>query len=694
MRGPGSLITPAATHGVFMLALLLACSTPAPPPVPEAPPPPADPWAGSMSCAPCHAEQHAAWVGSHHALAERPAAAVQGVWKDRAPLTGGGDTAFVRVIGVDPLWQPLVDMGGRTQVSSRAWDTTKGEWFDIFDDARQPGEWGHWTGRGMTWDRQCAACHVTAPAVSSSRDERYATTWRELGVACEACHGPSAAHAQTPSLPTPGPRDRDVMEDTCAGCHVRGQLLTDHLPAGGALLDHAAPALPGLDENFGPDGTVVAEDFEWAAFRLSRMHAGGVRCQDCHDGHTGALRTPGDGLCLSCHAGRPGWQEHAHHAPGTPGGACVDCHMPITTYMQRDPRHDHRFASPDPALSRELGQRSACDRCHTVDDALLRKAEGWWTYDPRVQDRTRAIDAARDSRPDAADRVAAALATETDPAWRAVLLGVTAAWPARFEADQLRALADPDPLVRMAALDALGPSPAPRPSVEPLLRDPLAAVRHAAARVLEPQVPPTDPRLVEHRAWLEAHADLPSYAAELAAWWSAAGRNDEALSLLERAARLDPRNPDWLRNLAVARSASGDAQAALDALDRALALRPDDADLHFLRALGLRQIGRNADATAALRQATTLAPDHARAQFNLGVLELEAGDRRSAAKRLERATTLDPTRSDAPFALAIAREQLGDRAGAAAALEIVLQRDPGHPDAQAMLQALRQPERP
>ncbi|MFM8360284.1 MAG: ammonia-forming cytochrome c nitrite reductase subunit c552, partial [Verrucomicrobiota bacterium] len=141
-------------------------------------------YAGSAACRECHAEAWQAWQDSHHALAERPwepalddaafapsahRPAHLGAEPDRGPdgqariVTAGLDgrpRAFAvgRVIGHDPLRQYLIDVGaGRWQTASASWDPHRGEWFDVFGaESRQPGDWGHWTGRGMTWNSQCA----------------------------------------------------------------------------------------------------------------------------------------------------------------------------------------------------------------------------------------------------------------------------------------------------------------------------------------------------------------------------------------------------------------------------------------------------------------------------------------------------------------------------------------------------------
>ena len=67
------------------------------------------------------------------------------------------------VIGVEPLIQYLTAASdGRWQAPNAAWDPSKKEWFDIFNgDARTKADWGHWTNRGMTWNTQCAWCHMT-----------------------------------------------------------------------------------------------------------------------------------------------------------------------------------------------------------------------------------------------------------------------------------------------------------------------------------------------------------------------------------------------------------------------------------------------------------------------------------------------------------------------------------------------------
>src|SRR5581483_1242825 len=104
-----------------------------------------------------------------------------------------------RVIGIDPVRQFLTaSSGGRWQVHELSYDPKTNQWFDVYgDEDRQPGEWGHWTGRGMNWNSRCAECHNTRLQKNyDAATDSYHTIMAEMGVGCEACHGPLKAHVQ------------------------------------------------------------------------------------------------------------------------------------------------------------------------------------------------------------------------------------------------------------------------------------------------------------------------------------------------------------------------------------------------------------------------------------------------------------------------------------------------------------------
>ena len=315
-------------------------------------------YAGSARCASCHPAEHAAWQGSHHARAQvaasapeiagafalAPGAREQGRPAVRAEGADGRSQAHrvEAAIGVSPLVQFLVAFDrGRLQPTALAWDPRRAEWFDLHaGEGRRPGEWGHWTGRGMTWNLQCATCHVTGYRKNYDADrDTYGGSWVEAGVGCEACHGPRLLHAVEAARgrrsPRHGPAGSSGME-ACMPCHSRRRQVDDAFVPGAAgerrqLLGVYEPVLPD-DAAYHPDGQIKEEDYEWVSFQQSRMHARDVACRDCHDPHSGRPRARVDGLCLRCHEWRLSTPAHTHYRPDSPGAraSSATCRRPRT----------------------------------------------------------------------------------------------------------------------------------------------------------------------------------------------------------------------------------------------------------------------------------------------------------------------------------------------------------------------------
>jgi len=256
----------------------------------------------------------------------------------------------------------------------------------------------------------CADCHSTG--VRKGYDQAshgYATTRAEDGVGCEACHGAGSAHVVWAGRPAAlrwlwrddglahrlderrnaawrvgtraapparsGPRRTDREIETCARCHARRAQLTDAVSAANSIHDGFRVSLlePGL---YWPDGQQRDEVYTYGSFAQSRMYQHGVTCSDCHDPHTSKLRAAGNATCARCHAAATyDVPSHHYHEAGTPGAACATCHMPTTTYMVNDPRHDHSFRVPRPDRSVSLGVPNACDQCHADRGAAWAAAE-------------------------------------------------------------------------------------------------------------------------------------------------------------------------------------------------------------------------------------------------------------------------------------------------------------------------------
>jgi tetratricopeptide (TPR) repeat protein len=629
-----------------------------------------------------------------------------------------------RVIGQDPLRQFLVAApGGRWQALEATYDPRHDEWFNVYgNEDRQPGEWGHWTGRGMNWNSMCAGCHNTR--LRKNYDEAtdsYRTIMAETSVGCEACHGPLEAHVdwqarygrtaqRDPSVPK---FNRQQSMDNCGFCHSRRSDLTGDFKPGDSYFDHQSLAIADRTEMFYPDGQVREEDYELAAFLGSRMHDKGVTCLDCHQVHSAKTILPGNWLCLRCHNGSYSNAPiidplaHSHHkvfgysASGLQtnldlsaydssqinetGGECVNCHMPQTTYMQRHRRHDHGFTIPDPLLTKQFGIPNACNRCHADKDVAwsLAAVEKW--YGPRMERPTRyraqSIARARSGDPAAREALLSLLATNDHPYWQAVAVGLLESWTGDAPTDRaiLGGLDHPHPLVRATAARAASPllnsSSAAVSAVRKLLDDPIRSVRVSAAWTLRAVVETNLLAAIELKYFLDLNADQPVGQMQKGAYRFARAELLPALEHFQKAVAWDTNSAPSRRELAVTLSSLGRAAEAVQQLQTACTLASNEPVYHFELALALSEVGKLPDAIRELREAVRLGPRYGRAWYNLGLALNAAGEPERALEALLRAEEASPSDAQIPYARATILVRLGRleeaKSAAARCLEIV-----------------------
>jgi predicted CXXCH cytochrome family protein len=615
------------------------------------------------------------------------------------------------ILGHAPLWQPLVPApGGRWQAHELAFDPARHDWFNVFgEENRQPGEWGHWTGRGINWNTMCAPCHMTGyDAGYDPATDTFKSTWTEQGIGCVSCHGtPPADHAtsakKAPYDPFRG--DRDLMMQTCAPCHARNEPLTGRFQPGDNYHDHYRVTLPTEARTFYPDGQQRDEDFNWTSLLTSRMGHAGVTCLDCHDPHTNKTILPveNNALCMQCHSapGRvmPGGARavpieplaHSRHAEGTAGNQCVSCHMPTTNYMQRAPRHDHGWIKPDPLLTRELGIPNACSKCHQTEglDWVIARADAWYgsKLESHQRARTRAVAALQTGAPSAVAPALAVLGLEEVPAWRATLLELLAPHVAEPAARTTltTALAAPAPLERAAAVRALTPLPDARPLLRPLLDDPVRLVRLDAAWALSADLPADSSHRRELDAYLHLNQDQPAGLARIGMDLANRGRFDEALTKFERAREWDSAQSEINSIIAQLLYAQGKPAAAGAAYLRAATANPDDAESPYRAGLAYAEAGLKADAEKALRLSLARDPSRDRAWYNLGLL-LAANNRlHDALAALTEAERRAPRLAEYPYAIATLHLRLGDRSAARASALRALAIDPAHTPSRRLL---------
>ncbi len=721
-------------------------------------------YAGSASCRECHQEAYELWRASHHGLAERaPSKALDRVAFDpprefnhgtqisRAfteagrycvaskGLTQAMETHPVeRVIGNLPLRQFLVAApGGRLQTLEASYDPVTNEWFNVYgNEDRQAGEWGHWTGRGMNWNAMCAGCHNTRVRKNYSEpDDVYQTAMVELSVGCEACHGPMKDHDDWQRAfgksgrkdPTLKPFPKSLWLDTCGSCHARRSELTgDFVPRDG-FFDHFLLTITDESDTYYPDGQIRDENYEYASFLSSKMHAAGVVCMDCHQPHSAKTILPGNWLCLRCHDGsltnapviHP--VEHSRHKvwgynpQGEPenfdltayepkriketGGECVGCHMPQTVYMQRHWRHDHGFTIPDPLLTKEHGIPNACNRCHqdqTVEWSI-EWVDKWYgaKMDRPTRTRTRLIAKARAGDEKTREPLLRLLSEEPSPHWRAVIVELLARWVDHPDAAtaveaQLR---HAEPLVRSKAAAALAPLASVPGSgaavaLGRVLADTARAVRVQAAWALRLDEFSGGRAGAELRHFLDINADQPTGQLQKAGIAFARGDLAAAENHLQKAVTWDPGSPAFRHELAIVLSAAGRPREAVAQLDAARRLAPREAEYVFKLALAVAEAGETARVRPLLEEAVQLEPRHARAWYNLGLERSRAGDALGAIEALRRAESLQPGASEFPYARATIHARLGEFDAARAALHRCLEINPAHADARGLLDSL------
>jgi predicted CXXCH cytochrome family protein len=292
---------------------------------------------------------------------------------------------------------------------------------------------------GEIWNFSCSRCHTTAvePLIDSVQ-HIAATRVGELGIACEACHGPGQRHVQArragdskQHLPETvlateivQPRKLDPIRaaQVCGFCHSmkwfdsrenwRDQgfryrpgddleqttpiIRPAHLESVSGLSQYLERNPDLLRDFFWADGMVRVSGRDYNGLIESPCYKGGrFSCLSCHSMHKSepaglmARSRTGDQACTQCHEalGNPSKQlAHTHHPAGSSGSECYNCHMPRTTYGVLKAIRSHQVSSPRIADQLATGRPNACNLCH-LDKTLAWSAEhlSAWYAQPKLQ---------------------------------------------------------------------------------------------------------------------------------------------------------------------------------------------------------------------------------------------------------------------------------------------------------------------
>jgi predicted CXXCH cytochrome family protein len=428
-------------------------------------------YVGSEPCADCHQDRHASWHRTWHRTMTQSASveSVRGTFDGTElnafggrvrPLKTDAGYAFeyldpdsgktlatlpvARTVGSHRYQQYLTrDPDSETYYRLHyLWHIGEQRWVHmnaafLGDDAQ------HFDAQVTTWNNNCVFCHNTGPEprvsnvndirerarrgdqVDVGRELRYETEVAELGIGCEACHGPGGEHlarmqrlGQRWMAQAFAGRDRSIVNparlsgaranDVCAACHAGrtlpdvdaldrwmsegpsyrpGDDLSQHLVTLDANTPSPAARMPDLFRNrFWQDGSIRLSAYEFQGLKASACAVDEdltcIRCHSMHGGDPAGMlpeANRGDAPCLRCHQDyRDRVAEHSGHAVDSPGSRCMNCHMPKAVYGVMTIHRSHEIATPDVAASLAAGKPDACLNCHAaeVPAFALRKDAG------------------------------------------------------------------------------------------------------------------------------------------------------------------------------------------------------------------------------------------------------------------------------------------------------------------------------
>lgn len=287
------------------------------------------------------------------------------------------------------------------------------------------------------WNINCIQCHSTGGQPRrDKRDGKLATRVGEMGIACEACHGPAEQHValnrspserylkhfgkkQESAIVNPKRLSTKASTEVCGQCHsMRWNLFRDEWMQEGFSFrpgDNLQKTLPLLrpskfDEQtwlpegakkdtetigniFWPDGMIRVTGREYSGLIESPCHQKGqMTCLSCHSIHQSdpnrqlAAQMEGNKACLQCHEklGRD-LAAHTHHNSNSIGSSCYNCHMPYATYGLLRSVRNHFIESPSAKKTVETGRPNGCNLCH-LDKTLQWSADHLsdWYGAPRM----------------------------------------------------------------------------------------------------------------------------------------------------------------------------------------------------------------------------------------------------------------------------------------------------------------------
>ncbi|WP_232771372.1 HEAT repeat domain-containing protein [Colwellia sp. 12G3] len=679
---------------------------------------------GSKACIGCHEKAYQDWQGSHHELSMKHAdsKSVLGDFNNATLVAGvksivnkssffkKGQQFWVNIQGEDgqfhdyqikytfgykPLQQYMVEFeDGRVQLIPFAWDSRAKEqggqrWFNLYPDMTKKHQEFFWTNTGQNWNYMCADCHSTN--VDKNFDVKtntYNTTFSEINVACESCHGAASEHLSWANQPakaqskqvvgttgdaialydkgfsrdlsksvqtwqasdnnktlTPQAIDHSQQVLVCAQCHSRRTQISNKNHVDGNAFGERYLLDLISSTNYHPDGQVYNENFVYGSFLQSKMYKNGVVCSDCHNPHTAELKLPIETLCLQCHqSDNYASTEHHKHRENSTGAQCVNCHMPETTYMEIDARRDHGFHIPTPNLAKQLGTPDTCLSCHEDKDSQWSssKVNAWYPNSTVATEKDfvavfSAMNLALNEQQ--LQGVASELSRLSQTISYAGIIRASALTKMASVSNTntiiaiARAVKNPDENIRLGAIEgAQSMASAEKWRIlSPLLNDKVLSVRSSAAFALT-------------SLWQNLSAPQQAQLTPALDEYIASQRfnNDRSFSHSNRG---------------IIAAYQGHYDQAINAFKQGITIEKQFAQTYLNLSQVYYQQGNNQKSIQVLQQGTKANPDDASLPYNLGLAYIRIKDKIKAAQALAIATQLAPQNSHYFYVYGLSLEQ-------------------------------------
>ena len=350
-------------------------------------------YVGSAACKKCHEEIYARWSKTRMANVVRdPRQHSDAIIPDFSkpdPLRSFSIADIAFVYGSRWKQRYFTKVGNDYFPEPAQWDVTHKMWRHYF--VPDSADWWAVLYPPDNFKRPtgplCDGCH----SVNYDIETKTVSEWN---VGCERCHGPGSEHIDRSvrdNILNPARFDYVRASDTCIQCHSQGRPPGN--PIAGRYYDWPVGFHVGLNladfwhletHELGKttfyyfaDGTAHKNRMQGNDFVKSLMYARGVTCFSCHDphgsDHPAMVRAPGNALCLTCHGVNTqngphaaSIEAHTHHAVGSPGSACIACHMPkIAETIDGVYVRSHTFRFVWPAQTDRLKIPNACNLCHS-----------------------------------------------------------------------------------------------------------------------------------------------------------------------------------------------------------------------------------------------------------------------------------------------------------------------------------------